>query len=83
MSLRDRNGAGESPPFTPKAVPKSSAESIKKYQDIIAKRNNSRRGKGDKNFKAMTRIRASPPTARPAAWQPAPPISNHSSMGSG
>ena len=53
MSLRDRNGAGESPPFTPKPVPKPSAESIKKYQDIMAKRNNSRRGdKKDKDKKA-------------------------------
>eukprot|EP00966_Prymnesium_polylepis_P099468 2303659-Prymnesium_polylepis.1 len=42
VSLCDRNGASESPPFTPKAVPKPSAEAIKKYLDTMAKRNNSR-----------------------------------------
>eukprot|EP00966_Prymnesium_polylepis_P027831 643015-Prymnesium_polylepis.2 len=46
---RDEHGANESPPFRPKPVPKPSDADIKKYKDILAKRNKDRKGKRDED----------------------------------
>ena len=44
--MRDRNGANETPPMTPKPQAKPSEADIKRFKDIEAKRNKARRGKG-------------------------------------
>eukprot|EP00966_Prymnesium_polylepis_P130788 3025154-Prymnesium_polylepis.1 len=61
MALRDRNGANETPPITPKPQAKPSEADIKRFKDIEATRNKARKGKDElpkeKHEKATQRRR--------------------------
>eukprot|EP00966_Prymnesium_polylepis_P025203 581368-Prymnesium_polylepis.4 len=49
MKDRDDNGVKESPPFKPKPVPKLSDADMKRYKEILAKRNKERKPMGEKD----------------------------------
>ena len=67
MSLRDKNGAAEDPPFKPQPVKPPSDADIKKYKEILEKRKSGRENRKSKKPAGGAAPGAAPPAPAGAA----------------